>query len=58
MNPLIAAQMFPKHYPFRGTGALINVAVTPRDAIYGIINGSLPRCLVFYGKTQNTKIRG
>lgn len=55
MNPLIAAQIFPKH-PFRGTRALINVAVTPRDAMYGIINGSLPRCLVFYGKTQNTKI--
>lgn len=58
MNPLIAAQIFPERYPFRGTGALIDVAVTPRPAMYGRINGSVPGCLVFYGRTDNTKIQG
>lgn len=56
MNSLIAVQIFPEHYPFRGIGALMNVAVTPRDDMYCIINGSAPGCLVFYGRTQNTKI--
>lgn len=58
MNPLLAAQIFPEHYPFRGTGALMDVAVTPRHAMCGRTNGSVPGCLVFYGRTENTKIRG
>lgn len=58
MNSVIADQIFPERYPFRGTGALMNVAVTPSDAMYGIINGSAPGCLVFYGRTRNTKIQG
>lgn len=56
MNSLVAAQIFPEHYPFQETAVLMNVAVTLRDAMYGIINGSVSGCLVFYGRTQNTKI--
>jgi hypothetical protein len=41
MNSVIAAQIFPEHYSFGGTRSLMNVAVTPRDAMYGIINGSV-----------------
>ena len=33
MNSLIAAHTAPAHYPFRGTGALMNVAVTPRGVM-------------------------
>lgn len=52
MNSVIAAQIFPEHYPFRGMGALMNVAVIPREAMFYLINGSAPGCLVFYGRTQ------
>lgn len=30
----------------------MNVAVTPRDAMFCLINGSVPGCLVFCGRTQ------
>lgn len=57
MDSVIAAQIFAKYFPFQGTGTLMNVVVTPRDAMAGIINKSVSGCLFCCGEHRSQSSR-